>query len=315
MLLERVVQAKSELAELAVDRDTVLTVGVFDGVHLGHQHLLNKLKSIAADKDLFSGVVTFKRHPLETITPDRPVTYLTSLDERLSLLEAQGINIVVPLTFDKDLANLNAKEFVLLLKESLRMKDLFIGPDFTLGKGQEGNAARLTELGKEMDFTVDVASPFQSSKLTVSSTAIRQALADGDMKTATRLLGRHFSLNGPVIHGDKRGRVISYPTANLNVAADRALPPDGVYTTIAIVDNIKYDAVTNVGMRPTFNAQHRTVEVFLLNFHDDLYGKDITIELVEKIRPELKFSSANELSHQIEKDVQYAKNTLAKIGK
>jgi len=160
-----------------------------------------------------------------------------------------------------------------------------------------------------------VASPLKSDSQVVSSTAIRQALADGDMELATRLLGRHFSLNGPVIHGDKRGRVLSYPTANLNVAADRALPPDGVYTTIAIVDNTMYDAVTNVGMRPTFHAQHRTVEVFLLNFHDDLYGKDITIELVEKIRPELKFSSANELTHQIEKDVSHAKTTLARIGK
>jgi riboflavin kinase/FMN adenylyltransferase len=309
------VQAKSELSELAVDRDTVLTVGVFDGVHLGHQHLLGKLKSIAADKNLASGVVTFKRHPLETIAPDRPVTYLNSLDERLHLLKEQGIDIVVPLTFDNDLANLNAKEFVLLLQKHLRMKDLFIGPDFTLGKGKEGNAAKLTGLGKELGFTVDVASPLKSNSLVVSSTAIRQALSDGDMGLATRLLGRHFSLNGPVIHGDKRGRVISYPTANLNVAADRALPPDGVYTTIAIVDNTAYDAVTNVGMRPTFHAQNRTVEVFLLSFHDDLYGKDITIELVEKIRPEMKFSSANELTHQIEKDVAHAKTTLQEIGK
>ena len=308
-------QAKSELSELAVKQDTVLTVGVFDGVHIGHQHLLNKLKTIAVDKNLASGVVTFKRHPLETLAPGHPLTYLTSLDERLHLLKAQGIDIVVPLTFNADLANLNAKEFVLLLKEHLRMKDLFIGPDFTLGKGKEGNAATLTELGKELDFTVDVASPLQSDRLIVSSTAIRQALTDGDMEKATRLLGRHFSLNGPVIHGDKRGRVIEYPTANLNVAADRALPPDGVYTTIAIVDNVAYDAVTNVGLRPTFAKQHRTVEVFLLNFHDDLYGKDITIELVEKIRPEVKFSSAAELSHQIEKDVEHAQKTLAKIGK
>ena len=308
-------QAKSELSQLAVKQDTMLTVGVFDGVHLGHQHLLNELKSKAAEKNLTSGVVTFKRHPLETITPDRPVTYLTSLDERLHLLKSEGIDIVVPLTFDADLANLNAKEFVLLLQEHLKMKDLFIGPDFTFGKGKEGNAARLTDLGKELDFTVDVASPLQSDRQVVSSTSIRQALSNGDMEKATRLLGRHFSLNGPVIHGDKRGRVIAYPTANLNVATDRALPPDGVYTTIAIVDNAAYDAVTNVGMRPTFDKQQRTVEVFLLNFHDDLYGKDITIELVEKIRPEVKFSSAADLSHQIEKDVQHAQKTLAQIGK
>ncbi|MFC1998346.1 bifunctional riboflavin kinase/FAD synthetase [Chloroflexota bacterium] len=305
-------QAKSELSQLAVERDTVLTVGVFDGVHLGHQHLLKKLKSIAKANNLASGVVTFKRHPLETIAPNRPVTYLTSLDERLHLLKSEGIDIVVPLTFDTDLANLSAREFVLLLKEHLEMKDLFIGPDFTLGKGKEGNAATLTELGKELGFTVDVVSPLESDRLVVSSTAIRQALSSGDMGKATRLLGRHFSLNGPVIHGDKRGRVISYPTANLNVAADRALPPDGVYTTIAIVDNTAYEAVTNVGMRPTFSAQNRTVEVFLLNFHDDLYGKDITIDLVEKIRPEMKFSSANELTHQIEKDVSHAKKTLSR---
>ncbi len=307
-------QAKGELSKLAVDRDTMLTVGVFDGVHLGHQHLLTELKNKAKSKNMASGVVTFKRHPLETLAPDRPVTYLSSLEERLNLIQAQGIDIVAPLTFDNDLATLDAKDFVLLLKEHLRMKDLFIGPDSTLGRGKEGNAARLTELGKELGFTVDVAAPLQSGSIVVSSTAIRQALAEGDMEAATRMLGRHFSLSGSVIHGDKRGRVIYYPTANINVAADRALPPDGVYTTIAIVDNKKYDAVTNVGLRPTFAKQHRTVEVFLLNFHKDLYGKDITIELVEKIRPEMKFSSATELSHQIEKDIIHAQETLARIG-
>ena len=305
-------QAKSELSQLTVEQDTMITVGVFDGVHLGHQHLLRRLKAKAADKSLLSGVVTFKRHPLETIAPNRQVTYLTSLAERLDLLKSQGIDILVPLTFDADLANLSAKEFVDLLKSHLRMKGLLIGPDFTLGKGKGGNAATLSDLGKELDFTVDVAPPLQSDGLVVSSTAIRQALADGDMEKATRLLGRHFSLNGPVIHGDKRGRIIDYPTANLNVAADRALPPDGVYTTIAMVDNTAYDAVTNVGLRPTFAKKHRTVEVFLLNFHDNLYSKDITIELVEKIRPEMKFASAAELTHQIEKDVKHATTTLSR---
>jgi riboflavin kinase/FMN adenylyltransferase len=312
MFLEIGLQAKSELSQLTVEQDTMITVGVFDGVHLGHQHLLRRLKAKAADKSLLSGVVTFKRHPLETIAPNRQVTYLTSLAERLDLLKSQGIDILVPLTFDADLANLSAKEFVDLLKSHLRMKGLLIGPDFTLGKGKGGNAATLSDLGKELDFTVDIAPPLQSDGLVVSSTAIRQALADGDMEKATRLLGRHFSLNGPVIHGDKRGRIIDYPTANLNVAADRALPPDGVYTTIAMVDNTAYDAVTNVGLRPTFAKEHRTVEVFLLNFHGNLYSKDITIELVEKIRPEMKFASAAELTHQIEKDVKHATTTLAR---
>jgi len=306
------VQALSELSELAIEQDTMLTIGVFDGVHLGHRSLLNELSAKASTRNLASGVVTFKRHPLETLALDSKITYLTSLAERLDLIKSEGINIIVPLTFDADLANLSARQFVILLKEHLRMKGLFIGPDFTLGKGKEGNPTILSELGKKLGFTVDMASPLKSDQLMVSSTAIRQALADGDMETATRLLGRHFSLNGPVIHGDRRGRLIDYPTANLNVAADRALPPDGVYTTLAIVDNKTYNAVTNVGLRPTFAKQYRTVEVFLLNFHDDLYGKDITIELVERIRPEIKFASASELTHQIEKDVNHAKTTLSR---
>jgi riboflavin kinase/FMN adenylyltransferase len=306
------VQAFSELSELAVEQDTMLTVGVFDGVHLGHRSLLNELSAKASTRNLASGVVTFKRHPLETLATDSKITYLTSLAERLNLIKSEGINIIVPLTFDTDLANLSAKQFVDLLKEHLRMKGLFIGPDFTLGKGKEGTPTLLSELGKKLGFTVDIASPLKSDQLMVSSTAIRQALADGDMETATRLLGRHFSLNGPVVHGDSRGRLIDYPTANLNVAADRALPPDGVYTTLAIVDNKTYNAVTNVGLRPTFAKQYRTVEVFLLNFHDDLYGKDITIELVERIRPEIKFASTSELTHQIEKDVNHAKTTLSR---
>jgi len=306
------VQALSELSELTIERNTLLTIGVFDGVHLGHQHLLGELKNKASDRGFASGVVTFKRHPLETLAPNGKITYLTSLAERLDLIKSEGIDIIVPLTFDADLANLSASQFVDLLKMHLKMKGLFIGPDFTLGKGKEGNAVMLAELGKELDFTVNVVSPLQSDQTVVSSTAIRQALGDGDMQAATRLLGRHFSLNGLVIHGDKIGRLIDYPTANLNITADRALPPDGVYTTIAIVDNVTYDAVTNVGLRPTFAKQHRAVEVFLLNFHEDLYGKDITIELVEKIRSEMKFASAADLTHQIKKDVNHAKTTLAR---
>jgi riboflavin kinase / FMN adenylyltransferase len=306
--------AEAELAELKEKQGTLLTIGVFDGVHLGHRHLLGELKSKASARNLASGVVTFKRHPLETLKPQGTVTYLTDLDKRTKLIKALGIDIVVALTFDKDLASLSAKQFVALLQKHLNMKGLVIGPDFTLGKGKEGNFATLTELGKELGFSVEAASELQSGDVTVSSTAIRQALADGQMETATRLLGRHFSLHGPVIHGDKRGRLIDYPTANLNVSADRALPPDGVYTTIAIVDNKAYNAITNIGMRPTFAKQHRTVEVFLLDFHHDLYGKDITIELVEKIRAEMKFASAQELVGRIQQDVEHAKKTLAQTG-
>jgi len=315
--VEKILQIIEELSNFSPKRDTLLTIGVFDGVHCGHQHVIDQLKNKAVEKGLLAGVVTFKRHPLEVLNPERKITYLTTLDERLNLIRALSIEIVVDLTFTGELSQLSAHEFVILLQRYLRMKGLLIGPDFTLGRGRKGDASTLAVLGKELQFSVDEVPPLKNEQQVISSTAIREALARGEMRKATNLLGRYFSLSGTIIPGNERGRILGFPTANINVNADRTFPSDGVYATWAYVgEQVQaYKAIVNIGVRPTFGNGKRTVEVYLFNFEGNLYGNHLTIDLVDKIRPEMKFSSAIALSEQIKKDIEQAEAILAREGK
>ena len=303
-------QVEEELARQAPEQDTLLTVGVFDGVHRGHQHLMNRLKEGARERGLLSGVVTFKHHPRQVLRPRSELPHLTSLRERTRLLEGLGVDIIVTLPFTPELARLTARQFTALLKQHLRMQGLVIGPDFALGQGREGNAATLVALGKEIGFTVEVVSTIVVGGGVVSSTAVRGALAEGDMKRVSELLGRHFSLEGRVTTGEERGRVLGFPTANLDFEPHRALPPDGVYISRAYIGAEPHQSVTNIGRRPTFDAGGRTVEAYLLDFEGDLYGRELRIELIERLRAERRFASAEELKAQIAKDVERARTAL-----
>jgi len=237
---------------------------------------------------------------------------LTTLEEKARLLKSLGVDLVVPLTFTTKLAALSAREFVLYLKKYLRMRGLVIGPNFALGRGREGNTAMLQSLGKELDFTVEVVKPLTVEGSLVSSTAVRQALAKGDMNTVSRLLGRHFSLSGPVVGGEERGHILGFPTANLQVDPEQALPEDGVYATLGHVGNKVYQSVTNIGVKPTFGKGERMVEAHILDFAGELYSQKLTIELVERLRAEMKFAGPEELSAQIKKDIEKARTLLKK---
>jgi len=299
-----------ELASYRPERETLLTVGVFDGVHLGHQHLINRLIQQASSRKLLSGVVTFNSHPEVVLSSRDRLPRLTTVGERTTLLKGLGVELVVPLTFSIELAALSALEFVGLLREHLKMRGLVIGPDFALGRGREGDAARLQTLGQELGFTVEVVEPLLLEGTQVSSTAIREALSRGDMKTASRLLGHHFILSGSVVGGKERGHNLGYPTANIEVDADHALPADGVYATLGHIGDAVYKSVTNIGTRPTFGEGERTIEVFLFDFSGDIYGQQLSLELVERLRGEIKFAGPDELTAQIEKDVEQAKAVL-----
>jgi len=305
-------QVEQELAAFAPDRETVLTVGVFDGVHLGHRHLLDYLKRQASAGDYLAGVVTFIQHPLEVLSPQTRLVRLTTLEERASLIREQGIDLVVPLSFTAELAQLSARDFVSLLLHHLKMRGLVVGPDFALGKGREGDAFRLHELGKELGFWVEVVTPRLVDGEVASSTNIRQALARGDVTTVRRLLGRPYALVGPVGRGEERGRLLGFPTANLQVNSGQALPGDGVYATRAYLGNRSFLSVTNIGTRPTFGEGQRTVEVYLLGFDGGLYGEQLRLELVERLRPEKRFSSPEELTAQIRRDVDQAVSALTR---
>lgn len=305
-------QLISELSSFIPERETLLTIGVFDGVHLGHRHLISKLTQRAAEGNFLSGVVTFKSNPKAVLSPKAKLARLTTLEERETLLKNLGVDLVVPLTFTKEVAALSAREFVLYLKRYLKMRGLVIGPNFALGRGREGNVTALQTLGKELGFTVEVVRPLTIESTLASSTGIRTALAHGDMKTVTKLLGRYFSLTGSVAGGFERGHVLGFPTANLLLEPEQAVPEDGVYATLVHIGDKVYQSVTNIGVRPTFGKGERTVEVHILDFTGDLYGRKLTIELVERIRPEMKFASPEELAARIKQDVEEARLILEK---
>jgi riboflavin kinase/FMN adenylyltransferase len=308
-------QVEQELAQAAPAKETVLTIGVFDGVHLGHKALLSEIKIQAKQLNALSCVVTFRYHPDELLSPNKSLPYLTSLNQRVKLLKAEGIDLVVTLTFNAELAALEALEFIGLLQKYLKMRGLVVGPDFALGKGRKGNIEYLRRVGQEMGFTVITVPPVEVNHETVSSTAIRNALADGNMKRVESFAGRYFDFTGKVVRGEQRGRKLGFPTANIDVHPRQALPPFGIYATLAHIGGKTYQSVTSIGIRPTFSEGRRTIEVYILDFEKDIYGKELKVDFIEKLRDEKKFNSVDELTEQIAADVKQGRIILNSLGK
>jgi len=299
-----------ELAKLAPQSETLLTVGVFDGVHAGHRYLLENLKWRAQEKNLLSGVVTFNPHPQSVLHSHSQLPWLNDLKDRVKSLQELGIDLVVVLSFTSEMSHLSAREFISLLKRYLKMRGLVVGPDFALGRGREGDANLLRSLGKEMEFSVETIPPFTVDGEIVSSTLIRQTLAQGNMTKVEKLMGRHFYLAGKVITAGKRGRALGFPTANLDVQPQQTLPSNGVYATITQVDGKQFPSATNIGTRPTFGKGEKSIETHLLNYEGDLYGKEISIEFIQKLRDEQRFASPEKLKAQMKKDIREAETTL-----
>jgi riboflavin kinase/FMN adenylyltransferase len=305
---------EEELAGLSPDKDMLLAIGVFDGVHLGHQHLLSRLKELARKQGLASGVVTFRQNPQEILSHRKKLPFLTSITQRINLLKNEGIDAVIPLSFTAQLAKLSARSFLGMLQKNLRMRGVIIGPDFALGRNREGDTETIRRLGKEMGFSLSVVPPLIIDGEVVSSTAIRKALAKGEMKRVQRLTGRPFRLQGRVVPGAGRGVKLGFPTANLEIEAEQALPPDGVYVSQASIDDRSYFSLTNIGRRPTFGRGERLVEVLLLDGERDLYGRELEIDILERLRGEKKFNNAEELKEQIARDVERGKKWLLKTS-
>ena len=308
-------QIEQELAELSPRKDMLLTVGVFDGVHLGHKYLISQLKELAQQRNLLSGVVTFRQHPQAVLSPQTKLPFLTDLSQRINLLKNEGVEAVIPVSFTRELAQLSVRQFVSLLKEYLRMKGLVIGYDFALGRNREGNSDTLRALGQDMNFSVNAMSPVIINGEVVSSTAIRDALANGDMKRVHRLSGYFFSLHGRVVTGSGRGLELGFPTANLAVNSGQAIPADGVYATWAYINDKAYPSMTNIGRCPTFGGSERTIEVYVLDYHGDLYEHEMKIDIIERLRDEKKFDNAEELKRQIAEDVKQGRAILDSQGR
>ena len=307
-------QVEEELAELSPKKDMLLTIGVFDGVHLGHKYLISQLKEHAKEQKLLSGLITFRQHPQVVLSPQTKLLFLTDFAQRTELIKNEGVETVVTLSFTRELAQLSARQFTSLLQKYLRMRGLVVGPDFALGRDREGNTNDLRALGQDMNFSVIVVPPIVINGEMVSSTAIRKALADGDMRRVFNLVGRFFSLSGCVIPGAGRGVDLGFPTANLDLAPEQALPADGVYATRAYIDDRAYQSMTNIGKRPTFGSNQRMVEVYILDYHSDLYGHELKIDIMERLRGEKQFDTVEELKRQITEDIKQGRAILNSQG-
>jgi riboflavin kinase/FMN adenylyltransferase len=305
--------ARQELRRFPPRTGTALTIGNFDGVHLGHQHLVRFLIERARALGLQPGAVTLYPDPVRVLRPHEPMQYLSSLEERLELLQSLGLELVAPLTFTSELAELSPRAFVTMLRETLDMRLLVMGPDNAFGRNREATPEGMRALGEELGFAVEVMpAPLTTGETAaVSSTSIRRALREGDLPDVSRQLGRYYSLRGPVVMGDQRGRTLGFPTANIAVTADRALPAYGVYATWAYLGEEKLPSATSIGVRPHFGGELPRVETFIFDFDRDIYDRILRIELVERLRPEAKFDSLQALLDEMYRDVARSREILS----
>jgi riboflavin kinase/FMN adenylyltransferase len=291
-----------------------LNVGVFDGVHRGHQQIIGKLAAGAQANEAPAVVLTFDPHPA-SVLGGREIKCLTLPDERAELFAQLGVDVVITEHFTRELSMVTAHDFMSRLTRQLGLRHLLIGYDFALGKGREGNATRLADIGAELGYRVDVVSALSDESGVISSTEIRKLIEVGNVAEAARLLGHPYSLHGPVIHGDGRGRTIDVPTANIGYSPKKMIPAQGIYACWAYLKDQKYRAAINIGTNPTFTPDKVTpnVEAHLLDFRREIYGEDVRLDFVARLRDEMKFDSVPVLLEQIWKDVEMTRTILGTV--
>ncbi len=289
-----------------------LTIGAFDGVHVGHQALIGAMVSDAHARDLPAVVLTFYPHPSVILHGRSPSFYITLPDEKAEFLGQLGVDYVVTQQFDHALSRIPARDFLNTLHQQLSPKSLWIGEDFTLGRDRMGDRAFIESVSSDYSFDVNVFPAFHIEGTLVRSSAVRQALREGDVARVARYLGRIYGLPGEVVRGVGRGRQLGIPTANLHIQEERAYPGSGVYACAVEHAGERWPAVTNIGVRPTFENEpaQPTIETHLLDFNGDLYQKQIRVGFVERLRAEQRFASPEDLIAQIEDDIQQARLIL-----
>jgi riboflavin kinase / FMN adenylyltransferase len=292
------------------ERPTILTIGVFDGVHRGHQHLINTVIRRSQQLDCQSAVLTFDPHPDIIIRPDSGRLYLASLDERIAQIEALGVDLLIVQPFSREVMSQTASEFMHRLCGAIALRELWAGADLAIGYKREGTLMRLAEIGRERGYSVHPVEIIALHGQQIRSTRIREALEEGQIEVVNSLLGHPFVLRGMVVEGDKRGRTIGFPTANISINDQHMLPANGVYVCIVEVDGERYGAVTNVGTRPTFDGVARKVEPYILDFNREIYGEQLRVEFIHRLRGELKFDGVAALVAQITSDVAAARAHL-----
>ncbi|HEY6838721.1 MAG TPA: bifunctional riboflavin kinase/FAD synthetase [Geobacteraceae bacterium] len=291
----------------------VATIGNFDGVHLGHREIFRRVKRSAAARGGVSAVITFVPHPLKVLPAGRELRLINTYAEKELLIEASGVDYLIIIPFTPEFAAISAESFVRdILVGKIGIEELVIGYDYAFGRNREGNTALLAELGKQYGFVVDVLSPLGDGSVVYSSSAIRRLIAAGDVRGVVPLLGRHFSVGGSVVHGHHRGRGLGFPTANLSTDKE-LIPLAGVYAVKVKIDNDVYDGACNIGTNPTFGDDAMSIEVFLFDFADDLYGRELRLYFVDRIREEKRFSDPATLQEAIATDVARCRELLAGV--
>lgn len=295
-----------------------VTIGNFDGVHLGHQYLFSEVVSRAYRNQGTSVAITFNPHPLQVVRPEAGIKLISTCDQKRELIEHAGIDVLIIIPFTKQFATTPAARFVdeILLKK-IGMQELVVGYDYCFGKGREGDTNFLKEQGRLKGFPVTVVEPYHVDDVIASSTEIRRLVKEGNMRAVRRLLGRYYQIRGEVQMGQQRGAAeLGFPTANLHISSEDLCPRHGVYVSQVVYGGTCYGGVLNIGVNPTFaaegdNAPCITVETFIFDFNEDIYGKPIKVNLLRFLRDEKKFSGPEELVAQINEDVKQARQVLA----
>ncbi|UCH60522.1 MAG: bifunctional riboflavin kinase/FAD synthetase [Anaerolineales bacterium] len=289
-----------------------LTIGSFDGVHLGHQEIIGQLVREAEIEGTHAVALTFYPHPAIILGKRRDTHYLTTPDERAEIIGGMGVDFVITFPFSQETANLSARAFISRLHEHLSFQGLCVGHDFALGKNREGDSQTLTKLGEEFGYRVRFVEPVKNDNVVVSSSRIRAKILEGEVEQAAKFLGRDYRIKGRVIPGDGRGKTLGIPTANLEIWSEQVIPKAGVYATRVRHREQILLAVANIGIRPTFEEAPvlPRVEVHILEFSEEIYGEEIYIDFVSRLRDELRFSKVDALIEQIQKDIAQSKRLL-----
>jgi riboflavin kinase/FMN adenylyltransferase len=288
----------------------VLTLGNFDGVHLGHQAIFRKIVERAREISGTSIVFTFEPHPLKVLAPDRSPRLLNTFEGKMKLFTRAGIDIVICAEFTPAFAEQGPEDFARkVLCEQIGVKEVYVGYDYAFGKSREGSIASLRKLGQSCGFSVSVVDAVRVNNKVASSSAVRDLISGGRVAEAAGLLGRYYSIEGDVVHGSHRGHQLGFPTANLHTRNEQ-LPAYGVYAVLAEIDGYSHQGVASIGVRPTFESSSLSIEVYLFNFDRNLYGRQMEVSFVQFIREEKKFPDAQSLIFQMQKDVEEAKKIL-----
>lgn len=304
-------QIAHSLDQKLTDKPTLLSIGKFDGFHRGHQLLIQTAIDRARTCGCTSAVMTFHPHPRQVTNPQGNIQLLTSLDERIELIATLDPDWLIIVPFTQEIMRTSAYDFMQLVYQVIPLRELWTGANFALGRNREGNVYRLMEIGDMLGYSVGSVPPMIIEGAPVSSSRVRNLLRDGIVEGIEVLLGRPFSLHGKVVVGEQRGRTIGFPTANIEMEyKDHAVPAKGVYACCTTIDDISYTAVVNIGVRPTFDIGEQTIEAHVLDWSGDLYGQDLRIDFLHRLRGEQRFSGVDDLKAQIERDIRRSRELL-----